>query len=225
MSSLRRIVVVAACFACAMAASSGAPRRRQGRERRRMAGAEMVQRMARRARRQGTEFRRDLYRRLHRQRHRWNRPRLHPSWPLRLLRRCRPRKAGGLDRRPVLRQHLRNLRPRTDARLHPQPRHHQRERGAARRAALQRLFRAEPVQWRTQYPRRPAGRRCRVLRQPDRRSLHQRHLRLAGHQGHQSSGRRSGAADRGARAPRQGRGLGQDHRVRRGVQRRPGRAR
>ena len=120
---------------------------------------------------------------------------------------------------------LRDLRPRADAQLHPQSRDHQRDRGAARCAALQRLFRAELLQRRAQHQGRPAGRRRRVLRQPDRRSLHQRHVRLAGHQGHQPSGRRPGAADRGARHSRQGRAVGQDHRVRRGVQRQPGAAR
>ena len=74
------------------------------------------------------------------------------------------------------------------------------------------------------YQDRPAGRRRRVLRQPDRRPLHQRHVRLAGHQGQQPSRRRTGAADRGARHPRQGRAVGPGHRVRRGVQRQCGAA-
>ena len=100
-----------------------------------------------------------------------------------------------------------------------QPRNHQRDRGVARQAALQCLFRAKLFQQCSEYQGWPAGRGCRVLRQRDRRSVHQRDLRLAGDQGDQPSGRRPGTADRGARYSRQGCAFGQDHRLWCGVQR------
>ena len=112
-----------------------------------------------------------------------------------------------------------HLRPRPVTQLCPQPRHHQRDRSPSGGASVQRLFRAGPRQRRAQLPDRPTGRRCRVLRQPDRRSLRQRHVRLARQQGEQSSGWRAGPADRGARHSGQGRPVGPGHPVRGGVQR------
>ncbi len=85
-------------------------------------------------------------------------------------------------------------------------------------------FEQELLQQCAQHQDRTAGGRRRVLRQPDRRSLHQRHVRLAGQQGQQSSLRRTGAADRGARHSRQGHAVGPDHGVRRRVQRQCGAA-
>ena len=127
---------------------------------------------------------------------------------------------AGLDRWPLLRQCVRDLRPGALPQLRHEPRHHQRDRGTAGPAALQRLFRAELL-WRPpEHQGRPAGRRRRVLRQPDRRPLHQRHLRLARDQGEQPSGRRPGTADRCARYPHQGGADREHHRVRCGVQRR-----
>ena len=134
--------------------------------------------------------------------------RRHPFRPPRSVGRCRSRQARRLDRRPILRQCVRDLRAGTKPQLRHESRHHQRDRGIAGPAALQRLFRAELLQRPPEHQGRPAGRRCRVLRQPDRRPLHQRHVRLARDQGEQPSGRRPGTADRGARYPHQGRADG-----------------
>ncbi len=101
-------------------------------------------------------------------------------------------KARRLERRTAARQHVRDLRPRgfratISATSPPSAR--------SRRCRTPRL--KEPISADASPGRRavdqgrPAGRRRRVLRQPDRRPVRQRHVRLAGHQGDQPAGRRT----------------------------------